>query len=188
MTWWPHTADRAVNEYGALQVPAELGALLAILEAEQPETVLEIGTWAGGLTWALMQLPTVRNVITVDLGLRPGPRTDEVMGTKGVQYVNGDSTRAATQSKVADLLPEDGADVLVIDGGHDSKTVRADWGNYSPMVTSRGVVVFHDTAGYPGPAIVEVPAFWASVRRRYRSLEIVATPGGPGGTGILWKG
>lgn len=188
MTWWPHTADRAVNEYGALQVPAELGALLAILEAEQAVTVIEIGAWAGGLTWALMQLPDVRNVITVDKELRPGPHTEEVMGTKGVHWVCGDSTHRKTQEAVANLLPEDGADVLVIDGGHDAKTVRADWDNYFPLVASRGVVVLHDTAGYPGPAIVEVPEFWAKVRRDYRSLEIVATPGGPGGTGILWKG
>lgn len=188
MTWWPRYADQAVNEYGALQVPAELGCLLAILEGETPETVLEIGTWAGGLTWALMQLPDVHTVVTVDLGLRPGPKTDEVMGTKGVHYICGDSTKMATRQAVGALLPLDGFDVVVIDGGHDLKTVRADWGNYAPMVASRGVVVLHDTAGYPGPAVVEVPQFWASVRRKYRSLEIVATPGGPGGTGILWKG
>ena len=188
MTWWPHTADRAVNEYGALQVPAELGALLAILEAEQPETVLEIGTWAGGLTWALMQLPNVRTVVTVDLGLRPGPLTDEVMGTKGVYYVQGDSTTSATRDLVRERTPEDGFDVVVIDGGHDFQTVSKDFMNYVPMVASRGVIVMHDTQGYPGPAIVEVPVYWAKVRRNYRSLEIVATPGGPGGTGILWKG
>ena len=188
MTWWPNYADQAVNEYGALQVPAELAALLAILDAEMPATALEIGTWAGGLTWALMKLPTMCKVVTVDLGLRPGPHTAEVIQTKGVTYLAGDSTKPDTRQAVAALRPEDGFDVLVIDGGHDFNTVATDWVNYVPLVASRGVIVMHDTQGYPGPAIVEVPEYWAKVRRNYRSLEIVATPGGPGGTGIIWKG
>lgn len=187
MTWWPRYADEAIVTRNALQERTELACLLAILEGEAPETIIEIGTWAAGLTWALMQLPTVCHVITVDLGLQPGPHTDEVIKTRGVYYVQGDSTSQATCALVAGLLPPDGAEVLVIDGGHDLKTVQADWMNYVPMVASRGVIVMHDTQGYPGPAIVEVPEYWAKVRRNYRSLELVATPGGPGGTGILWK-
>lgn len=188
MTWWPRYAQEAIENRGALQHATELAALLAILDAEQPETVIEIGTWAAGLTWALMQLPTVNTVITVDIGLRPGPHTEETLETPGVHCIQGDSTHRKTQETVANLLPVDGADVLVIDGGHDFQTVSKDWMNYVPLVASRGVVVMHDTQGYPGAAIVEVPAFWAKVRREYRSMELVATPGGPGGTGILWKG
>lgn len=188
MTWWTRYADEAIGERGALQNRTELAALLAILEGETPETIIEVGTWAGGLTWALMQLPTVRTVITVDLELRPGPHTDEIMGTRGVHYVRGDSRLPATRQLVAPHVPPDGADVLVIDGGHDFNTVSADWLNWVPVVASRGVIVMHDTQGYPGAAVVEVPEYWAKVRRNYRSMELVATPGGPGGTGILWKG
>lgn len=188
MTCWPLVAATAINDRGALHHPAELGGLLAILEAEQPETIIEIGTWAGGLTWALMQLPEVRTVITVDLEIRPGPHTDEILSAKGVHSVLGDSTHRKTQEVVANLLPPEGADVLVIDGGHDFQTISADWLNYVPLVQHRGVIVLHDTQGYPGPAIVEVPEYWARVRTNYRSMELVATPGGPAGTGILWKG
>lgn len=187
MTYWPQIAEQAVKEYGALQHPAELAALLAILAAEQPQIVIELGTWAGGLTWALMQLPDVETVITVDKELRPGPHTDQVMATRGVHYVKGDTTSPATRALVGGLVPDWGADLLVIDGGHDQATCTSDWNTYLDLVGGRGIIVMHDTQGYPGPAVVEVPAVWKPLRRGYRSLELVAVPGGPGGTGIIWK-
>lgn len=186
--YWPNYADEAIDKRGALQDRAELAGLLAILEGEMPSTAIEIGTWAGGLTWALMQVPTMTTVITVDRELRPGPFTEEILSTRGVHYVRGDSRVSGTRQLVAPMLPPEGADVLVIDGGHDYRTVEADLANWVSLVDPRGLVVMHDTQGYPGAAVVEVRQHWAKLRARYRSLELVATPGGPGGTGILWMG
>lgn len=188
MTYWPHVAYEAVEKRGALQHPLELATLLSVLETEMPAVVIEIGTWAGGLTWALTRIPTVCQVITVDLELRPGPHTPEIMAHPRVNSVLGDSTQPGTRQAVAALLPRDGADVLIIDGGHDFRTAKADFLGYRSMVNDRGLIVLHDTQGYPGNAGVQVPPLWAELRRKYPSLEVAATPGGPAGTGILWKG
>lgn len=188
MTYWPRYAEMAVTDYGAQQHPMELGALLAILDAFQPESVIEIGTWSGGLTWVLTQLPEVETIVTVDQQLQPGWLTTNGPPKNLVHYIQGDSTLGRTRELVAARIPADGADVLVIDGGHDYNTVVHDWNNYQSLVNDRGLVVFHDTQGYPGRPDIQVPAVWNTIRRGYRSMELVASPGGPYGTGIIWKG
>lgn len=188
MTYWPHYANVAIADYGAQQHPLELASLLAILDTYDPLAILEIGTWSGGLTWALCRLPKVETVVTVDRELQPGWARSDLFATKGVHYVEGDSTHRDTQERVASLMPEDQYDVLVIDGGHDRATCTSDWNNYQGLVSDRGLVVFHDTQGYPGRPDIEVPAVWQTIRRGYRSMELVAVPGGPYGTGIIWKG
>jgi cephalosporin hydroxylase len=184
---WPDVATEAVYTYGALQHPVELGVLLGILHARLPEQIIEIGTWAGGLTWALAQLPTARKVLTVDRAVQPGTMTGDKWAGLPITWIQGDSTHKGTVDGVRARLDGGPADVLVIDGGHDYPTARDDWVNYTPLVADDGVVVVHDTQGYPGRPDVAVPRLWARIRAAHRTLELVAQYGGPGGTGIVWR-
>lgn len=180
-------AAEAIDVYGALQDQSELEVLLGILHDRMPEQIVEIGTWAGGLTWALAQLPEVQTVATVDRTAQAklmhvrGPVYDPVI------WITGDSTDTYTRDKVTVALGGELADVLVIDGGHDYRTCMRDWQIYTPLVRDEGLVVVHDTQGSPGNPDVEVPAVWRKIRREHRTLELVSHPGGPFGTGIVWR-
>lgn len=188
MTTWAEVAAEAIGHYGALQHPTELAVLLAILEGADPERIIEIGTWSGGLTWALSQLSEVRTVVTVDR--KPQPGFDLVLKSlsRVIVPVQGDSTDPYTRDKVTVGLGGQLADVLVIDGGHDYHTAVRDWQIYTPLLHDDGLAVIHDTQGYPGVVPFDVPKVWDKIRRLHRTLELVAQPGGPGGTGIAWLG
>lgn len=180
-------AAQAIDAYGALQDQSELEVLLGILHDRMPEQIIEIGTWAGGLTWALAQLPEVRTVVTVDRNFQPWPQTNAEWPKNHIIRVQGDSTDTYTRDKVTVTLGGELADVLVIDGGHDYHTCMRDWQIYTPLVRDAGLVVVHDTQGFPGNTDVEVPAVWRKIRREHRTLELVSHPGGPFGTGIVWR-
>lgn len=180
-------AAQAIDAYGALQDQSELEVLLGILHDRIPEQIIEIGTWAGGLTWALAQLPEVRTVVTVDRNFQPWPQTNAEWPKNHIIRVQGDSTDTYTRDKVTVTLGGELADVLVIDGGHDYHTCMRDWQIYTPLVRDEGLVVVHDTQGFPGNPDVEVPAVWRKIRREHRTLELVSHPGGPFGTGIVWR-
>lgn len=178
-------AEIAVYNFKAQQDPEELTVLLGLLAAEAPAVIIEIGTAEGGLTWALAQLPTVEAIITVDLAeQRPLP----VFGMtphRQIWRVNGNSGDPVTIDQVLTHRGGRPVDVLVIDGDHSYAAVERDWLAYTPMLRNGGLVVLHDTQGYPGRPDVEVPLFWAKVRQQAATVEIVAHPGGPYGTGLI---
>jgi cephalosporin hydroxylase len=179
-------AIEAINGQEALHNPGELGALLSIMEAARPELVLEIGTWAGGSAWAFSHITSVKEIITVDSALRPGTAQRLESLAAKTYTVTGDSTHEGTVRAVRNLLGTRSPDVVFIDGGHEYRTARKDFDTYGPMARSGGLIVLHDTQGYPGNDTVQVPRLWAEIRESYRATEVVDVPGGPGGTGIVW--
>lgn len=186
MTNWYSVADRAVNAHGALHHADELAMLLRLLAEHEPVTIVETGTWAGGSAWAFAQLPTVDLIVSVDQA--PQPRAYDTVKELGgkLHLIEADSTQYDTVQLVTEALAGYKADVVFIDGGHDLRTARLDWRNYHELAKPDGLVVIHDTQGYPGLAEFQVPMLWAEIRAQHRTLELVAVPGGPGGTGIVW--
>ncbi|HEV2222430.1 MAG TPA: class I SAM-dependent methyltransferase [Candidatus Acidoferrales bacterium] len=183
MKW---AAAEAIGRYKALHNVGELSALLAILGDLEPKVVLEIGTWAGGSAWAFSRIPTVSHIVTVDLEPRPEAAEQLAQLPCRAEQVTGDSQHPTTFKQVRALLDGFRPDVVFIDGAHDYVHARKDWELYGPLVQRGGVVVLHDTQGYPGVDMVQVPQLWAEVRQNYRTTELIDTLGGPGGTGIVW--
>lgn len=183
--WWL-TAQQAVTFEQAAQDPYELAVLLALLESRQPQTIVEIGTWAAGLTWALARLPGLRRLITVDVCLQPGAVERLSALPVAASYIRGNSDSAVVIAQVEDSIPGPWMDVLVIDGDHTYAMASADWENYRGLVRPGGLAVFHDTQGFPGRPDVQVPKLWAEIQDVWLTTEIVSRPGGPYGTGIVW--
>lgn len=186
MTDWQAVAHGAVTDQQAAHDVPELTALLALLESRQPQTIVELGTWAGGLTWALARLPGLQRLITVDVHLQPGAIERLSALPVRTSYIRGDSAAVAVLEQVENSLPGPWMDVLVIDGDHTYEAAAADWENYRGLVKPGGLAVIHDTQGFPGRPDVEVPQLWAEIRDVWSTTEIVSRPGGPFGTGIVW--
>lgn len=155
--------------------------------------VLEIGSLIGDTlrTWmALMETPGT--IVSVDVIVPPEdgrhrqqkdghqihwPRMARNLGLEFYAF-NDDSTNGITVANVKSVLPI--VDFLLIDGGHDENTVRADWKNYSPLVREGGMIAFHDLG------IPDVRRVWDVARKGTISIEIVENPG-VWGIGVIWK-
>lgn len=179
-------ARRAIGEHRALHNQGELTVLMTLLDALQPVRIIETGTWAGGSAWAFSQLYSVRHIVSIDPAPQPGAAQHLETLNCHVDLLQLDSTQASTRAAVEDLLDGLMADVVFIDGDHLYESARADFDNYMPFVRPGGLVVVHDTQGYPGNDTVQVPKLWAEVRLVHRTTELIDKLGGPGGTGLVW--
>jgi cephalosporin hydroxylase len=182
-TW---LADLAITKHGALHNPGELTTLMRVLYYVQPAVILEIGTYAGGSAWAFSRIKSVSHIVTVDIA--PQAEAAERLASLPCRatQVKADSTDGNTLHQVKLALDGYAPDLVFIDGAHDYKSARRDWDLYSPLVASGGLVVLHDTQGYPNNPTVEVAVLWNEIRQNWRTTELIDKPGGPGGTGIVW--
>lgn len=182
---WRYVAAEAVAAHRAQHEAAELASLLALL-AHTPNLrhVLEIGGGSGGSAWAWSQLPRVTSILTVSLD--PPWLYDQGPGQRAAHVaVQADSTRPSTVAEVRSLIPGSGFDLVVIDGGHDERTVRADWHNYGPMCRPGGLIVLHDTRDGQERDQLQVSRLWRELAMTRATIELHAHLDGPAGTGIV---
>lgn len=173
-------AHTAVNQYFASQDQDELATLLAVIDDPGIRRVVEIGTFAGGLTWALERLPHVKQIVTIDLAQRP-----RYIGGK-TQFVFGDSSNDATVLRVSNILDDNFADLLIIDGGHELVQVLSDWELYRGFVRHGGMVVFHDINEWGNHPDMQARDVWLKICPLYPHVEICANRWSSPGTGLLW--
>ena len=166
------------------QIPAEITAFLQMLEAERPQTVLEIGT-AGGGTLFLLTRVAAPDALLVSVDLKHGqyggghPRwrvplyRSFAREAQRVELVAGDSHDPRTQDHVRRLLDGRALDLLFIDGDHSYEGVSQDFTDYSTLVRAGGLVAFHDIVpggpgkhGDPGG----VPTFWSELKSTYSDV------------------
>lgn len=185
-TGWADLARKAIGQQEALHNEGELTVLLTLLASISPRTVLEIGTYRGGSAWAWSNLPSVQRIITVDTVATPEAEKRLDGLACPVDLIIGDSMNGATRYQVQQALGDIKADVVFIDGGHLYKEARADFEHYGQYGRPGGVIVMHDTQGYPGNDTVQVPQLWAEIAAVYRTTELIDRVGGPGGTGVVW--
>lgn len=130
---------------------AGLAALL------RPKRILEIGTFDGLSTAAFYSgakcFGNEPRFLCVDLKIRADKikANFRAMGVGGPDlgenfiFLEGDSRK---------ILPEIAKfgmkfDLILIDGCHDERFVREDWKNAQTLLSSRGVVIFHDVSLFP---------------------------------------
>jgi cephalosporin hydroxylase len=176
-----------------LQEEWEFSTLLNLYKEINPENVLEIGSFYGGTLWFwLNNSARLARVVSVDYPISPADgRYEEMIASKSLwnnwiknditfMGINGDSTLDSTILQVANIFPEKNVDFLFIDGGHDYNTVKSDYENYSKIVRSGGMIVFHDVVG-----LEEVKKYWNEIKVGKTYLEIYGHPGW--GIGILYN-
>jgi predicted O-methyltransferase YrrM len=77
-------------------------------------------------------------------------------------------------------------DFLFIDGDHSYEGVKQDFEMYSHLVTSGGLIAFHDTLQRPDAPNPGVAGFWKEIKSSYRHKEFTEEPYVWGGIGVVW--
>lgn len=178
-----------------LQNRTELLELARILSAAQPHAMLEIGTFRGGTLFIFARLAAPDAVIiSLDLPASAMGRLYRAAQIplfhqftredQALHLLRKNSHDPSTRVEVSRLLQGRKLDFLFIDGDHAYNSVKTDFECYAPLVRRGGVVAFHDIAMGPPSGVSH---FWAELRPRHRSLEIVHDRGPKAmGIGVVW--
>lgn len=181
-------------ELGPCPVPAyqnlnEFGNLWEFIETREPRRLLEIGSLFGGTLWYWSQLPSLEQLVAVDLPsdwdevaheVRAGrPQWSEWMGHLDFHDFQADSHLDRTVERVIEVLTGQ-FDVAFIDGDHSAEGVWRDFDLWSPLVRPGGVVAFHDTIPNGTNHEPGVVKLCAELKWKYPSVEFFD----PDGVGI----
>ncbi|OPY78289.1 MAG: hypothetical protein A4E65_02312 [Syntrophorhabdus sp. PtaU1.Bin153] len=128
------------------QVPDEIArCILALLESgESIKSYLEIGVAAGGTTFVLNHFFGFEKIVLIDDNGHPKHRLrGQILKDVQREEIIGNSHMI-----LPDILTPrmDRFDLIVIDGDHSYKGVKADFEHCLPMLNKGGFLVFHDTA------------------------------------------
>lgn len=137
------------------QLGDELKEFANLVEKEQPQTVLEIGTAKGGSLYVWSRyLDSVDKVVSLDLpGGKFGGGYNEDMieifrqfaPSKQMHFIRENSHENDTYNEVCNLV-NNGVDFLFIDGDHTYEGVKQDFEMYSELVSEGGIIAMHDIA------------------------------------------
>lgn len=183
---WREVAHHAVQYQRAIQHSTELAILLGLAADRQVRTVLEIGTYAGGTSWALAHIPTVQRIVTVDRD----PQADAYQRIAGLApratMIRAASGHPECHAEVQEHLDGNMADLVFIDGSADVVTASEDWRTYGPMTRVGGITVIANVEKpydrpSPGQALL-----WARIRTAYPTVKIAAAPYQWAGLGVIF--
>jgi predicted O-methyltransferase YrrM len=172
-----------------IQVRTEIVALLALLRAEHPRRVLEIGTANGG-TLYLLAWASAADAQILSLDIRHfDPLQRRIFesfgrGAQRVRIEQGDSHLESTRDAVRESFGGNRLDFLFIDGDHSASSVRRDYELYAPLVRPGGLIAFHDIVDGPDELVGGVPAFWREVRAQLDDPRELVESWEQGGFGI----
>lgn len=186
---------RAMLDFAALQNPWELEQLLLRVAARRPRTVLEIGTSAGGLLFAIAQVAAPdATLVSIDLPERtdsaelaaamPQLLASLAQPTQVLHAVRDRSTIHGVRADVIALLGGRPLELLIIDADHTYGGVRADHEMYGGLVAPGGLIAFHDVAIRPDNSGrgYDVGLYWDELCLRHgAALETIVDPDGEPG-------
>ncbi len=182
----------------ALQVPAEIEALLLEVKKQNVKSMLEIGTNNGGTLFLFAQIAASNaKILSLDL---PGGNfgggypyfkapffTNFARDNQRIFLLRADSHSTKSVSRVESILAGDKLDFLFIDGDHTYLGVKQDFEMYSPLVRKGGLIAFHDICQHPEEIGCGVYKFWYEIKTQFTFREFICDPSqGWAGIGLLY--
>lgn len=159
--WAFDIAYEAIHKHGALQKEGELMEFLGVVRDRQPTGILEIGSYRGGLTWAMRQVVPDAFIVTVDNRTMPPP----TLTVASDIHVDGDSGSEDVVDEVWRLFEGQDLDLLFIDGDHSYEAVKRDYHAYAGTVEPGGLIAIHDVSvPHENTAAHDVIRFWNEIR------------------------
>jgi cephalosporin hydroxylase len=188
-------ARQAIDREAAQKI-RELAPLVAVLLERKLETVVEIGTAAGGTLFAWCKLAAADAlIVSIDLPGGPfSPGTSSVdrlrvyaRQEQNLHFFRDDSHLPATKEALVQVLAGRSIDFLFIDGDHSYEGVRRDFELYAPLVGHGGIIAFHDIAPHPPQSGCRVEQLWNEIRPARTFIEYIDRGGRNwGGIGIIF--
>lgn len=173
-------ARPAVRDHGAQHDEDELAMLLDLLQGRFPlQSVLEIGCDQGGGLWLWGHV--AKRVVAITLHTR----TDGAFSAHGARVINASSRLHTSWTRASNLIGDDGANLVFIDGGHDYVTARSDIDlalHYHP----HALIIVHDICRRAGLPDIETYLAWERVREQLPHVEVVRSRDHTPGYGIIW--
>ena len=192
----PHAAS-AWMEPAVLSSPAPWAGHIPfaawLMAATRPRTLVELGVYSGISYLAFCQAAVQHGVPLRAWGVdtwqgdaHAGHYGQRVLDTLRQQhdgpYGHFSTLLQKTFDEALDDVADGSVDLLHIDGLHTYEAVRHDFESWSPKLSRRAVVLFHDIAVRQGD--FGVWRFWAEITQRYPSLAF----GHSNGLGVLLAG
>lgn len=160
---------------------------MQLISMIRPEMVVELGTHLGmsycAMCQAVKELGLSTRCHAVDTwngDLQAGLYEDDVYNDlKSYHDARYSNFSEMIRSTFDDALPsfnEKTIDLLHIDGFHSYEAVKHDFETWLPKMSSRGVVIIHDTNVRDNPTF-GVWRFWDEIRTHYPSFEFLHSHG-----------
>jgi cephalosporin hydroxylase len=155
----------------------EITAFAEIATERRPVTVCEIGTLMGGTSLFLAGIaPTIRLFVGIDIEIHNERLVSSLTPRRViVHHIEGSSHDVNVLRRTAEVLDGRSLDILFIDGDHSYQGVRDDYLLYRDLVSTGGLIAFHDIVEDNGGAFWSggVPKFWSEIKRSLRHWEFV---------------
>jgi len=180
-----------------IQIKNEIEKLITILNVLKPKTIVEIGTANGGTLFLLCKVAARKNAKIISIDLPEGPFGGDLYPKwkeplyssfakkdQKLYLIRANSHEPTTLTKIKKLLGDEKIDFLLIDGDHSFQGVKQDFEMFSDLVSSEGIIAFHDVKPGPEQEVGGVPNFWKIISKKYPSLEIIDDYGRQNSYGI----
>jgi cephalosporin hydroxylase len=174
------------ENYRLQQIPQEWIDFIDFLQETKPQTVIEIGAFAGGCAFTFSHFSKL--IISIDNNDKFKKR-EPIKKRAQLFFINKDSHSGSTVKKVERILEPKNlkADLLFIDGDHTAKGARKDLKLYKKYVKPGGYIVLHDIlkSAYHTKLNCFVYVLWEELKKEYPSYKEIIHSNKWGGIGIV---
>ena len=142
-------------EIGTIQSTFEMtGFLTLVKDVIQPENILEIGTHAGGMFYALDVISKPGLRISIDIPWEGQEHAYEIANLRGTmthaKWIVGNAHDESTKQMLNETLNGQKLDLIFIDADHTYEGGQKHFEMYKSFVKEGGYIGFHDTVnGWP---------------------------------------
>lgn len=194
-------ALKTSNSFRLDQQEIEITQIFHLIKKHRPKVLCEIGSFRGGSLFIFCYAAQDGSeIFSIDINYplkRKVAHSRFAFKNQKIVCIEGDSHSTKTWRKLSRKLRNQNIDFLFIDGDHTFEGVQKDFEMYYPLVSSQGIIAFHDivpdstlktgkkSSSYTGG----VPQFWEYIKTKgYRTQEFIQNRDQDGfGIGVIYK-
>lgn len=178
--------EEIIKNYKLQQIEKEWIEFIGFLQATQPKTVIEIGSYSGGSAFTFSFF--AETIITIDENDKFRNRS-KIKENSKLFFINKNSHQGSAANRVKKILEAKNikADLLFLDGDHTEVGAKKDFYLYKQFVKEGGYIVLHDilTSAHHTLQHCLVYNFWNELKKEYPNFKEIIYGNKWGGLGII---